>query len=56
MEWAMDRDVWPKDPRSEAALVALALAEIMDQTPADAEILITDFLLAAWPSPRAQRQ
>jgi hypothetical protein len=52
----MEHDVWPQDPRSEAALVALALAEIMDQTEGDAEDLITEFTLAAWPSPRAQRQ
>jgi hypothetical protein len=52
----MERDVWPKDPRSEAALVALALADILEQNEADVETLISDFLLAAWPSPRAQRQ
>jgi len=52
----MNSDVWPSDPLAVTALVALVVADIHERDDVDTDILVTDFLRAAWPSPRGQRQ
>lgn len=52
----MTSDVWPSDPTAAAALVALVLDDIHDLNDSDRDTLLEDFLRAAWPSPRSQRQ
>ena len=52
----MTSDVWPSDPIAAAALVALVLDDIHDLNDRDRDTLLEDFLRAAWPSPRSQRQ
>jgi hypothetical protein len=48
---------WHDNPDPTAALVALAIADLQSMAEAgDLDILLLDFIFAAWPSPRAQRQ
>jgi hypothetical protein len=52
----MTSDVWPTDPTAAAALVALVLDDLHDLNDGERDALLEDFLRAAWPSPRGQRQ
>ena len=50
-------DRWPNDPTAAAALVALVIADIHSlEDDGDADALLEDFMRAAWPSARGQRQ
>jgi hypothetical protein len=49
-------DQWPKSPDAAAALVALVISDIRALDDEARDSLLADFLLAAWPSPRCQRQ
>jgi len=50
-------DSWPKDPTASAALVALVIADIHSlEDDGDADALLEDFMRAAWPTARGQRQ
>ena len=52
----MSLDSWPTDKRAALALVALAVAEILEANDADREVMLADFLGTAWPSERGMRQ
>jgi hypothetical protein len=52
----MNSDVSPPDPLTVLARVALVVADIQERDDRDNDVLLTDFLRTAWPSPRGQRQ
>ena len=52
----MTSDTWPTDPRAAAALVALAVDDVNNLDDEGRDALLSDFLRAAWPTPRTQRQ
>ena len=49
-------DQWPTNADAAAALVALVIADIQTLDDADRDLLLSDLLRTAWPSPRSQRQ
>ena len=52
----MYSELFPSDPSAAAALVALVVDDIIESDDSDRELLIAQFLRAAWPSQRAQNQ
>jgi hypothetical protein len=49
-------DEWPMNPEAAAALVALVVTEIETLDDEGRDMQLSDFLRAAWPSPRSQSQ
>jgi hypothetical protein len=49
-------DQWPNNPDAAAALVALVVTEIETLDDEGRDMLLSDFLRTAWPSPRSQSQ
>jgi hypothetical protein len=49
-------DQWPTNPDAAAALVALVVTEIETLDDEGRDMLLSDFLRTAWPSPRSQSQ
>jgi hypothetical protein len=52
----VNSDQWPANPEAAAALVALVVTDIRALDDEARDTLLSDFLLAAWPSSRGQRQ
>jgi hypothetical protein len=49
-------DLWPRNPHSFFALVALVVADINDRDDPDRDVLLDFFVRTAWPSERGARQ
>ncbi|MEP6955172.1 MAG: hypothetical protein ABI950_14025 [Solirubrobacteraceae bacterium] len=52
----MHRDHWSSSAAGAAAYLAVIAREIQQRGAPDHEVLLTDFLRAAWPTGQAQRQ